>query len=138
MFSGNAIVEQINIKGGYDSGGGSINISLYTSFYNCKNLKRITFGNGEASANMNVENNSFFGCSSLERISNFRLNQGGNILNLSYSPKFEIDCIEKCVKQNDTFAKENSIILHPDVYSQCTEELLAAAAAKNIIISTTE
>lgn len=139
-FYANQLVEIVVIKGGYDSGGGSLNASFDETCYNCKKLRKVLFGNnGAGIANSNLTETSFRGCTELEEISTISVHAGQR-LNLSDSAKFRISCVEKIVDVSKvaTEGKPSTITLHPDVYAQCTEELLAAAAAKNIIISTTE
>lgn len=135
-FAYNTMVEAVNIKGGYYPG--NLHLHLRETFRGCKSLRRVIFGDGSSGrSNFKCDSLSFDGCVNLERIDRFAFWAGGNILDLSMAPKFQIDCIESCV--NDAYSNDNNntLVLHPDVYAQCSEELLSLAAEKQITIATT-
>lgn len=134
-FYYNKIVEVAHIKGGYSPGG--IHIALSDTFRGCTNLRRVMFGDGNGWASIQCGATAFEGCTKLERIDKFSFWVGGQTLDLSMAPKFQIDCIETCVAGNDS-RKDllNTLVLHPDVFAQCTEELMAKAATKYITITT--
>ncbi len=132
-FLGNEIVEAVDIAGGYSSGG--IHIGLASTFKGCKRLRRVSFGGGKGWGSIRCNTNAFAGCVNLERIDEFGFWAGDQTLDLSMAPKFEVDCIERAVAAAGT-QHQNAIILHPDVFAKCSPELLAAAAAKNITITT--
>lgn len=134
-FYGNVMVQVVRIVGGYSYGG--IHAHLDNTFNGCTALRRVIFGDGRGVGDLKCHAGSFAGCVNLERIDRFDFWTGGQTLDLSMAPKFQIDCIESCV--NSQTAHEgwsNTLILHPDVFAQCTEELMAEAATKYITITT--
>ncbi len=134
-FYYNNIVEVAHIKGGYSPGG--IHIPLSDTFRGCTNLRRVMFGGGDGRASFQCGATAFEGCVNLERIDRFDFWTGFQTLDLSMAPKFQIDCIETCVNLNHNREDwPNTIVLHPDVFAQCTEELMAKAATKYITITT--
>ena len=132
-FLGNEIVEAVDIAGGYSPGG--IHIGLVSTFNGCKRLRRVSFGGGKGWGSIRCNTNAFAGCVNLERIDEFGFWAGGQTLDLSMAPKFEVDCIERAVAAAGT-QHQNAIILHPDVFAKCSPELLAAAETKTITITT--
>lgn len=100
--------------------------SEYAIFRNCTKLKRVF-----DEIQYFVDNLTFQGCKALEDV---RLRVSGSA-NFTDSPHLSIESIEYMVNKS-LATGPITITLHPDAYARVTEEILAAAAAKNITIAT--
>lgn len=101
-------------------------------FYACKNLHTIN-GLLLSPSYKQITSNAFKMCEKLKNVQIKNLNAD---IVFADSPLLSIESLTYIV-QNAANTTPITITLHPDVYAQCTDELLAAATAKNIIISTT-
>ena len=100
--------------------------SVYAIFRNCTKLKRVF-----DEIHYLEDNNTFQGCKALEDV---RLRVSGSI-RFADSPRLSIESIEYMVN-NNLATKAITITLHPDAYARVTDDIFAAAAAKNITIAT--
>lgn len=100
--------------------------SDYAIFRNCTKLKRVF-----DEIHYLEDSHTFQGCKALEDV---RLRVSGSI-RLADSPRLSIESIEYMVN-NNLATKAITITLHPDAYARVTDNILAAAAAKNITIAT--
>lgn len=100
--------------------------SEYAIFRNCTKLKRVF-----DEIHYLKDNNTFQGCKALEDV---RLRVSGSA-NFTDSPHLSIESIEFMVNKS-LATGPITITLHPDAYARVTEDILAAAAAKNITIAT--
>lgn len=134
-FRGNEVVETLNFFGGY---GASLSNSanLMGAFGGCRKLRKILCHIGYPA----IDNGTFNSCASLEYL-RIRLHINNNSINLSWSPKLELDSIKFMVDDSqwlpaDTEHKKTmTITLHPEAYARVTDELFAQALAKNITIA---
>lgn len=99
-------------------------------FKNCESLKYIygtlVFGSGSNLSGV------FEYCQSLEEV---RIKNLGKSLQIAQSPKLSLDSVAFMV-QNAANTSPITITLHTDVFAKLTGELLAAAAEKNITLTT--
>lgn len=108
-----------------------VNISSgQNMFKNCESLKYIygtlVFGSGSSLSGV------FEYCQSLEEV---RIKNLAKSLNLASSPKLSLDSLAFIV-QNSTNTSPITITLHADAFARLTDEILSAAAAKNITLTT--
>ena len=99
-------------------------------FQNCESLKCI-YGVLTFTPNADVFE-AFRLCLSLEEV---RIKDLAKSLNLESSPKLSLDSVDFMV-QNAANTSPITITLHTDVFAKLTGELLAAAAEKNITLTT--
>lgn len=104
--------------------------SAQNMFRNCEHLKYI-YGALAFTSNVNVSG-AFDFCLSLEEV---RIKNLAKSLNLASSPKLSLDSVAFMV-QNAANTSPITITLHTDVFAKLTGELLAAAAEKNITLTT--
>lgn len=100
--------------------------SEYAIFRNCPKLKRVF-----DEIQYFVDNLTFQGCKALEDV---RLRVSGSA-NFTDSPHLSIESIEYMVNKS-LATGPITITLHPDAYARVTDDIFAAAAAKNITIAT--
>lgn len=104
--------------------------SAQNMFSQCESLKYI-YGVLAFTSNVNVSG-AFNFCLSLEDV---RIKNLAKSLNLASSPKLSLDSVAFMV-QNAANTSPITITLHTDVFAKLTGELLAAAAEKNITLTT--
>ena len=127
MFSGSTKLETLAISG-------LANIKpMLVAFSGCSSLRKIdgTLYVRDCSVVSDVTN-AFQGCAALEdvRISNLKVD-----ISFADSPLLSIGSISSLIASR---AGSNTITvtLHPDAYARVTDDIFAAAAAKNITIAT--
>lgn len=76
-------------------------------------------------------NAAFNNCYHLEYV---KIRCLGSSLSLKGCPKFDMDCLKYIV--DNAIGSDITITLHPDAYARVTDDIFAAAAAKNITIAT--
>lgn len=130
---------------------GSWGNNSYYAFARCANLEVLDFDN---SVYVGISSNSFSSCIKLREIRNGKLITNANSkdalnlpnlesftvrinsdFNLSNASKVTYDSIEYMVS-NAINTSPITITLHPNVYSQLTDEIIASASEKNITFAT--
>ena len=114
--------------------GSFVNNSFYRAFYDCHKLRVLTFGYTSV-ATCTFED-AFRNCYALE---DFTPPCFWRNIVLSDSPRLSVESLERIIAratppEGDT--KGITITLHADAFARLTDELLAAAAEKNITLTT--
>ena len=128
MFYNSAKLETLVI-----SGGTAYIKPMPSAFERCPNLRKID-GILQVAACPNVSDlsNAFKGCAALEDVRISKLKVG---ISFADSPLLSIGSISYLIAQSVN-TNTLTITLHPDAYARVTDDIFAAAAAKNITIAT--
>ena len=102
---------------------------LEKTFYGCNKLKKITIPTNQPIHSVYLP---FVNCSALETIVGLKTSVS---LELTSSPKLSLDSVSEIVRLAAN-SSPITITLHPDAYARVTDDIFAAAAAKNITIAT--
>lgn len=100
-------------------------------FSNCRKLRKI-YGYIYTAAQSASLTGGFNGCEALEEVAIFYLNQS---ISFSDSPRLSLKSI-KFMVDNARNTAAITITLHPEAYARLTDELIAAAAEKQITFAT--
>ena len=108
-------------------------VTQFVAGTNVRRIVPIIRDNGVPNTNNNALgwNGAFGNCTRLEYVKISRL---GSSLSLKGCPKFDMDCLKYIV--DNAKGSDITITLHPDAYARVTDDIFAAAAAKNITIAT--
>ena len=128
MFSNSTKLETLAILGGI-----AYIKPMLAAFDRCSSLRKIdgTLYVRDCSV-VSDFNNAFKGCTALEDV---RISQLGYDISFADSPLLSLGSISYLIAQR-AGSKTITITLHPDAYARVTDDIFAAAAAKNITIAT--
>lgn len=121
MFSSSS-VEEVYFVNGYAQ-------ELFKTFYGCYKLKKITIPTSTPIYSVYLP---FANCGALETIVGLKTSVS---LDFTSSPKLSLDSVSEIVRLAAN-SSPITLTLHHDAYARITDDILAAAAAKNITIAT--
>ena len=130
MFSGSTKLETLVISGGM-----AYTHRMASAFSGCARLRKIDGGAirvRDLSAVSHIAN-AFQGCAALEDV---RINELRFDISFADSPLLSLGSISYIVTNASNGSSGITITLHPDAYARVTDDIFAAAAAKNITIAT--
>lgn len=135
LFSGNNVVESISFVTGL--GLYLKDPSLNSAFADCTNLKRIL----TPIVNPTLSLGTFRNCTSLQDI-NLKLYINNSTVSLKDSPNLSLDSVNTIISNaqwlssDSTHTKALDLVIHEQVFSKLTGQMITNATEKNIAITT--